>query len=355
MQNKRDKVVRTLILSTWAAAAGYWLRRKKTRREDLARLGVAATQQAVASLDVPAQSVYLVLEEVRLHAVVAGPKDAPLVVLLHGFPECWYSWRHQITALVRAGYRIVAPDQRGYNLSAKPQDVQAYRLDRLATDVQELVHALDRERAIIVGHDWGGVVAWRLAIDYPALVEKLVVLNAPHPAAYVREIRHSWTQRARSWYALCFQIPWLPETLLGLDPEATAQLFFRGTAKRAGAFSKTDLRVMAIALAQSGALRTMIHWYRAAAPRPLSHDASKAALRNILREVSRDVSTIEASTLLIWGEDDLALDKRLTYGLEKWVPDLMLHYVPACGHWVQNEAPGEVNQQMLAFLNRVIG
>lgn len=270
---------------------------------------------------------------VRLHAVVSGPETGPLVVLLHGFPEFWYSWRRQIPVLADAGYRAVAPDQRGYNLSDKLADVYAYRLDALTADVAAILDWAERERAIIVGHDWGGAVAWRFAMDYPQRVERLVILNAPHPVAFAREMRH-WPQRRRSWYMFYFQIPWLPETLFALSPMSTARLFFRKAAFRKAAFPDEDLQAFAGAMAQPGALRSMIHWYRAAFRYP----------------PAQRVRPIESPTLLIWGVKDIALGVELTRGLEKWVPHLSLRYIQDCGHWVQNEASEEVNAALRAFL-----
>lgn len=274
-----------------------------------------------------------VSDGIYLHAVVSGPEMGPLVVLLHGFPEFWHSWRRQIPVLAEAGFCVIAPDQRGYNLSDKPHPVSAYRLDALTADVAAILDWARRERAIIVGHDWGGAVAWRFAMDYPSRVERLVVMNAPHPVAFAREMRR-WPQRRRSWYMFYFQIPWLPEALFGLSPAGTARLFFRKAAFRKAAFSDDDLRAFATAMAQPGALRSMIHWYRAAFRYP----------------PAQRVRPIEAPTLLIWGVRDIALGVELTRGLDKWVPNLAIHYIQDCGHWVQNEATEEVNAALLAFL-----
>jgi len=318
-----------------SAAATVWLIRKsQTQRLALADHVDEITRRALARLGVEAESLFVSVNGVRLHTVVAGPKEGPLIILLHGFPECWFTWRSQIAPLAQAGYRVVVPDQRGYNLSAKPSGVESYQIDRLTADVGELIHVMGRERAIIAAHDWGGAVAWRFAMDYPQMLDKLIVMNAPHPVALARELSHNRSQRMKSWYMFFFQLPWLPETLLGFDPMFSARLFFRRTAVRAGAFSDADLVVMAAALAQPGALLAMIHWYRAAFRYP----------------PLRRTQVIEKPTLLIWAEDDVALGKSLTYGLEKRVPHLTLHYIPHCGHWVQNEAPDEVNEQMLTFL-----
>jgi pimeloyl-ACP methyl ester carboxylesterase len=274
-----------------------------------------------------------VSDGVTLHAAAAGPADGPLAVLLHGFPEFWYSWRRQIPALTDAGFRVFAPDQRGYNLSDKPKGIRAYRLDALTADVAAILDWAGRDRAVIVGHDWGGGVAWRFAMDYPERTERLVVMNAPHPVAFARELKR-WPQRKRSWYMMFFQIPWLPEALFSLSPARTASLFFRKVAVRKDAFSDEDIQAYAQAMAQPGALRSMIHWYRAGFRYP----------------PARRVQPIAAPTRLIWATQDVALGVELTHGLEKWVPNLNTHYVHNCGHWVQNEAADEVNATMLEFL-----
>ena len=266
-----------------------------------------------------------------------GRLDGPLVVLLHGFPENWYTWRKQIKPLVDAGYRVVVPDQRGYNLSDKPQGIHSYRLEALSADVVELIRSFEREKAIVVGHDWGGVVAWHLAMHHPEVVEKLIVLNAPHPAAYLREIRDNPAQQRKSWYVGFFQLPIVPEEMLGHDPIESARFFFRQGAINQEAFSSFDIHVMATAIAQPDALTSMLNWYR-------------AVVRD--RSTLENVRPISAPTLLIWAEDDAALGRSLTYGLEPWISSLKIHYIPHCGHWVQNEAPEEVNAELLAFLQQ---
>jgi pimeloyl-ACP methyl ester carboxylesterase len=171
-------------------------------------------------------------------------------------------------------------------------------------------------------------------MDYPEAVDRLVLMNAPHPVALAKALASDWSQRLRSWYMYFFQIPWLPETLLTLSPMATARFLFRRFAVHVEAFSDADLEVMAAAWAQPGGMQAMIHWYRAGFRYRPAHRAR----------------ALEAPTLLLWAEDDIALGKPLTYGLERWVPNLQVHYIPHCGHWVQNEAPQEVNGRMLAFL-----
>ena len=332
----KDTVLPGILIGAAAGLAASLLVRSRQQRRTLARRGGPLSQKAVQGLGVAAESAFLPGDGVQLHAVLAGPQDGPLAILLHGFPECWYSWRHQIPILVDAGYRVVVPDQRGYNFSDKPAGVQAYQIDRLTADVASLIRALGRSQATIIGHDWGGVVAWRLAMDRPDVVDRLVVLNAPHPVVFAKALRADSAQRRRSWYMFAFQMPWLPEALLSLAPRVTVRLLLQGTAVREQAFSEHDLEVMAAALAQPGAAQAMIHWYRAT----FRYGPAKRA------------SAIEAPTMLIWAEDDVALGKPLTYGLERWVPDLELQYIPRCGHWVQNEAPAEVNRELLGFLRR---
>ena len=268
-----------------------------------------------------------------LHTLVAGPPKGPLAVLLHGFPEHWFSWRKQIPALAEAGYRVVVPDQRGYNRSDKPRGIRPYQMDILTLDVAHLIRHFTRETAVVIGHDWGGGVAWQFAADYPELVERLIIMNAPHPKAMGRELRKGWEQRLKSWYMLFFQLPLLPEFLFTLNPRQTARRSFNEMTIQPEAFSDDEVEMMAVAMSQPRAMTSMINWYRAIRYQP----ASKA-------------NHISAPTLLIWGEQDFALSKALTYDLEKWVPNIRVLYVPDSGHWVQNEAANVVNGALLAFL-----
>ena len=277
---------------------------------------------------------HAVVNGVRLHYVEAG--SGPLVLLLHGFPEFWYSWRHQLPALAAAGFRALAPDLRGYNESAKPARVADYRLERLADDVAGLVaHAGERD-AVVAGHDWGGGIAWYLPLRHPRLVRRLIVLNAPHPAAFLRELRTP-AQLARSWYVFFFQIPGLPEWALRAGNFASLERTLRTEPVRPGAFTEEDIRRYKAALARPGALTAAVNYYRAAFPR--------------LRRLRRQVRPIAVPTLLVWGERDPYLGLRLTEGLEPWVPNLRLARLRDASHWVQNDAPDEVNRLMLDFLN----
>jgi pimeloyl-ACP methyl ester carboxylesterase len=278
-----------------------------------------------------------VVNQVRLHYVEAGA--GPLVVLLHGFPEFWYSWRHQIPALAQGGFHVVAPDLRGYNESDKPIGVRNYRLPVLVGDVVALIESFGAGRAFVVGHDWGGVIAWVLAMRRPDVVERLVTLNAPHPAAYYRELWRNPRQWLRSWYILLFQLPWLPEWMLRRGNYALLQRMLQGPVTRPGAFSDEDVERYRRALEQPGARTAIVNYYR--------------ALVRHGRGVPRTFPPIAAPTLVLWGERDAYLGVGLTRGLDRWVPHLRVERLPDAGHWLQVERPDEVNRHLLAFLHGV--
>jgi pimeloyl-ACP methyl ester carboxylesterase len=282
------------------------------------------------------------LDGIVLHYVEAGDPDDPLVVLLHGFPEFWYAWRNQIEALA-AEFYVVAPDLRGYNRSQKPAGIRSYRMDRLVGDVSDLIEQFGAEQASIVGHDWGGVIAWEFGHRYPERLERLAVLNAPHPAALEREL-HSPAQLARSWYALFFQLPRIPEVVLGrVDGWLGAML--RNDPTNPTAFDESDIERYERAIARPGALTAALNYYRA---------FGRTELR---RRLGRDDGgeeknqTIDTRTLVIWGEQDRALGVELTQGLDRWVRDIQIERLPEASHWVQNDAPERVNELLEAFLD----
>ncbi len=279
--------------------------------------------------------------DVVLHYVAAGPADGDLVVLLHGFPEFWYSWREQVPALADAGYRVVAPDLRGYNRSEKPDGVAAYDIDALVGDVVGLIAAFDRESAHVVGHDWGGVIAWQVGIDRPDVVERLVVLNAPHPSAYERELRSSLSQVRKSWYAFFFQIPRLPEWAFRRNDFAQLERVFREGPNRRDAFTDDDVERYKRAFARPGAMKAAIDYYRALFRRNLKHTLTGGGVGD---------QRVDVPTLLLWGLQDGALDPALTEGLDRWVPDLRVERYPDASHWVQFDASERVNEALLEFL-----
>jgi epoxide hydrolase 4 len=265
----------------------------------------------------------------RFHLVEAG--RGPLVLLLHGFPEFWYGWRDQIPALA-ARFRVVAPDLRGYNLSEKPPS--GYDLRTLAGDVPALIRALGERRAHVVGHDWGGVLAWGAAGLHPAVVDRLVVLNAPHPSAYLRELRQNPNQWRKSWYVGFFQVPGLADWLFQQGHARLVARALRRSAVDPSAFTDADLAAYRRAILRPGAIRAALAYYRAL--------VSPSAL-----EQMRHFPTISAPSLLIWGMQDIALVPALTEGLETWVPNLRVERIADASHWVQHERPSEVNRLLL--------
>jgi len=271
---------------------------------------------------------------VTLHVARSGPVDGPLVVLLHGFPEFWYGWRHQIGPLAEAGFRVLAPDQRGYNLSEKPRGLAHYALDALADDVAALIDAAGRSRAAVVGHDWGGVVAWWLALKYPERVERLAILNAPHPdfltgGKWVRP-----RQLLRSWYVVAFQLPWLPEAGLGAFHGKGLADSLRKTS-RPGTFTDDELARYRAAWAQPRALTAMINWYR-------------AALR--AKPASPPNPRVRPPTFIIWGAKDAFIDRRYANDALARCDSGRLEFVEEATHWVHLEEPERVNNLLTGFL-----
>ncbi len=269
---------------------------------------------------------------ITLHVVMAGPVDGPVVVLLHGFPEFWFGWRAQIAALAAAGFRVWAPDQRGYNLSDKPKGVAAYGLDALAADVTGLLDAEGQERVYLAGHDWGGVVAWAVALNTPQRLRSLVILNAPHPGIAARHLTTNPRQMVRSIYAMFFQLPWLPERLLGLfNWRATAQAMRRSS--RPGTFSDEELVEYRRAWSQPGAMRAMLNWYRAAR-----------------EELARQrPARVTVPTTVIWGRRDVALRNELAEDSVALCDRGELIWLPDHTHWVQHEAADRVNDILLGL------
>ncbi len=277
---------------------------------------------------------YVEANGVRLHYVEAG--EGPPVVLLHGFPEFWYSWRHQIPALAGAGYRVVAPDMRGYNLSDKPGDWRAYDTELLAADIAGLIRGLGIERADVVGHDWGAVVAYEVAMRHPDVVRRLAILNVPHPARMLEGFR-TVRQLRKSWYIFFFQIPWLPERLLARDRYAAARRLLRADSEKA--FTDDDLELYVEAWSQAGGMTGMVNYYR-------------AALRRSPNAVLSRMKPIAAPTLVIWGMLDRHLGSELAAPASEWVPDVRLERISDATHWVQHDAPERVNELLIGFLGQ---
>jgi epoxide hydrolase 4 len=275
---------------------------------------------------------------VRLHYVSQG--DGPLILLLHGFPELWYSWRYQLPALAAAGFRAVAPDMRGYNLSEKPPALHSYHIRHLVADTAEMIRALGgKEGAYLAGHDWGGVVAWHTASHHPDLVKKLVILNAPHPNRYLEVLSERRRQRLKSTYVGFFQLPFLPERMLTARKGALVEKMMRQSGINPAHFTEADARRYREAICQPGAATATLNYYRSMMRRTLS------------RRLEEPSHIIRAPTLLLWGLADTALHNANAERdrLLRWVPDLHVEPLQA-SHWVQSDLPDVVNQKMLDFL-----
>ncbi len=273
---------------------------------------------------------------IRLHVVQAGLQEGPLVILLHGFPEYWFGWRHQIGALARAGYRVWVPDQRGYNLSDKPRGLDAYRMDVLADDVEGLIDAAGRDTASIVGHDWGANIAWQLALKSPHRLERLVIVNVPHPTVFHDTLRDKPKQWLKSSYIAFFQLPGLPEwTARFANWRLPAQMLI--ATSRPDTFTPRELDLYRQAWAQPGAYTAMLNWYRAALRRPLP-----LPLDPIIR----------VPTLMLWGAKDAFLDASMAPRSIRCCPGGKLMLFKNATHWLLHEEPARVNAALLNFLDR---
>jgi pimeloyl-ACP methyl ester carboxylesterase len=268
----------------------------------------------------------------RLHVAEAG--SGPLVVLLHGFPEFWYAWRHQIPALARAGFHVVAPDMRGYNLSDKPRGVRAYRVPLLVEDVAGLVRACGATSATVVGHDWGGLVAWAFAMQHPEMLDRLAILNSPHPKSMARAIRTP-RQFLKSWYMFFFQLPWIPEAAIRARGGGGLLRDYERDPLVPGTLLEPDRARYAAAFAEPGALTAMLNYYRA-----LGRTGVGVTRRRI-----------EAPVLVIWSDRDRYLVRELAEPDPALVPRARVERIDA-SHWVQNERPDRTNELLIDFLRR---
>ena len=269
---------------------------------------------------------------VRLHAVAAGPRDGQVVLLLHGFPEFWYGWRNQIEPLANAGYRVIVPDQRGYNLSSKPAGVAPYALTKLVSDVIAVVDQLGQQRIFLAGHDWGAAVAWSTALLHPQRIAKLAVLNVPHPSVMRRFLTSHPRQTLRSWYMFFFQLPWLPEAVFSaFHSRIGAGSLLRSS--RPGTFSPEDLARYREAWSQPGALTAMMNWYR-------------ALFRHRAKFPDR---TVHVPTRILWGERDAFLLTEMAHQSLRYCTSAELFTFAGASHWLQHEEPARVSELLLEF------
>lgn len=277
---------------------------------------------------------YIETNGIKLHTVQAGPKSGAPVILLHGFPEFWYGWRRQIPALAEAGCRVIVPDQRGYNLSDKPEGIKSYDVTALVDDVLGLIKALDYEKVNLVGHDWGAVIAWALAITHPEKLHKLTIMNVPHPAVMRRFLRRDPDQMRRSWYAGFFQLPWLPEWILSTGDFRAMVRAMKYSAKE-NTFTTEDFEKYKEAWSQPGALSAMLNWYRAAFRFPPKVPADPR---------------VKVRTLMMWGIEDFALSRRMARPSMDYCDEGNLILFPEATHWMHLDAAEEVNHYLIDFL-----
>jgi pimeloyl-ACP methyl ester carboxylesterase len=277
--------------------------------------------------------------EVRMHYVTQG--EGKLLLLLHGFPDFWYVWRFQIPELSKH-FRVVAPDLRGYNETSKPEGVDKYGLNLLTADIMGLISALGEKKATIIGHDWGGAVAFSFAAFIPEATERLVIMNAPHPSAYTAKTKSSMGQLQKSWYVFFFQIPNIPEDVLSRNNYFFLKEMLRSSCVKKDVFTDKEFEAYTEAWSKPGVLTGAINYYRA----NMNPDI-------IFSDIPITFPKIKSPTLVIWGEQDTALSKDLTVGMDEFVnAPYSLKYVPNCGHWVQLEEPALVNKYILEFLKK---
>src|SRR3984957_20666589 len=267
----------------------------------------------------------------RLNYVEAG--GGPLIVLLHGFPEFWYGWRLQLEPLAAAGFRVVAPDLRGFNLSSKPDGVAPHAADPLVADIRGLIRERGAESAHLVGHDWGGTVAWDLAMNHPEVVDRLAILTPAHPRKLSEGLHHPGQLR-KSWYFFFFDLPDLPESVVHADHWHFFRHFLRDARP---AYTPAEIERYVEAWSQPGAASGMINYYRS------SVRASQKKALEALRPVN-------APTLVIWGERDRYLSPDLAEPDHDDVPNLnRVERLPDASHWVHHDAAERVNQLLTGF------
>ena len=281
----------------------------------------------------------------RLHYVAAG--DGKPILFMHGFPQFWFLWRHQLDDLGR-DHAVFAPDMRGYNLSDKPEDVEAYRMRNLLGDLRGLVEELGIAPFTLVGHDWGGIVSWAFALKHPELLERLVIIDSPPPFTWNRDLRESPRQRDAVNYMIELSKPSPePEEMLAANDFSLMEQIVERIGGASARLSDSERSAYHEAWSQPGALRGGLNYYRAA------QMGEQVAAGGVPEEYAAKITSqrVSVPTLVIWGENDPALLPTLTRGLEEWVPDMRLELLPGAGHWVPYEKPDEVNALIREFVN----
>lgn len=269
---------------------------------------------------------------IELHAVTAGPPDGPVVILLHGFPEFWYSWHKQIDPLAAVGFRVIVPDQRGYNKSSKPRGVAKYALSELTSDVLAIADQLGVQKFFLAGHDWGAAVAWSVALLHPQRVAKLAILNVPHPSVMLRYLKSNFRQIRRSWYMFLLQLPWLPELIFSAFDFRFGKNALLNSS-RPNTFPPNDLALYCAAWSQPGALTAMMNWYRAAAR----------------HRTKFPDSTVHVPTRILWGERDAFLLLEMAHNSLRYCDSAELYTFANASHWLQHEEPARVSELLIDF------
>jgi pimeloyl-ACP methyl ester carboxylesterase len=283
--------------------------------------------------DLPVAFSFVTVNGVTLHCAEAGPDDGPLVILLHGFPEFWFGWREYFAPLAERGFSVVAPDQRGYNLSSKPEGAEAYRLEVVAADVFALASALGRDRFHVVGHDWGAAVAWTMAGLDPKRLTSVTMIQAPHPGVWLRAMRTDPEQRHKSRYVQILRLPWLSEMTLKVGNFAGLQRAFKSA--RRDAFSKETLDAYRAAWAQPGAMTGMLNWYRA-----LYVDEPSTP----------PPGSLKPPALVLWGDKDDFAAPKLADESAALCANARLRHFPQATHWIIHDEPEVVRDALLEHL-----
>lgn len=288
---------------------------------------------------------YAVVNGIRLHYVAGGVATRPLMLFVHGFPEFWYAWHEQLLAF-SPDFHTVAVDMRGFNLSDKPTDVKAYRAKHLVEDLRQLILALGHQKCVLVAHDWGGAVAWNLAIEHPEVIAKLVIINSPHPVNFARALRDHPGQIAASQYMLLFREAKAERVMSANNFERLAGMFTQMDA-RACALNQDKLALYRDAWAQPGALTGGLNYYRASPLHPATPGGEPGAST---LDLDPALFTIRVPTLILWGERDHALLPVLLDGIEEVVPDLRIERIAEGSHWVVHEFPERINRAIREFV-----
>jgi pimeloyl-ACP methyl ester carboxylesterase len=270
---------------------------------------------------------YIETNGIKLHVMESGPKDGPMILFLHGFPEFWYAWRKQLPYFAGKGYLVVAPDQRGYNLSDKPEGIAAYKIDELAKDIIGLLDAYGRKQISLVGHDWGASVSWWLALKYPERIQKLVILNVPHPKVMAKNVFTNVEQMKKSWYIFYFQLPGAVDKLAASTNYEWVLNMITSSANP-GAFTPAELEEYRKAFAQPGAFTAMVNWYR--------------AMIQTKQEPPKSFD-VTVPMILMWGKNDIAMLTELADKSMPYCKQGKLIKFPKVSHWIQHEAADKIN------------